>query len=164
MIFRKPPSKMVCWRNQSSQGRTLCKLFYSFDLAWRVVCVWPLGVWKQVQKKKLFKEVDSHWRPSFQWIIFPCSIDFYDSMTSILIVRAFFLPLLFLSMCLLLNFHKPVLILEYPIEALSSLWLVKQRWSLWLLNDKYVRDISVVAEFREGVFNLYWRSLENLKD
>jgi hypothetical protein len=51
--------------------------------------------------------------------------------------------------------------LEYPIEeALSSLWLVKQRWSLWLLNDKYVRDISVVAEFREGVFSLNWRSLE----
>ncbi len=55
MIFRKPPSKMVSWRNRSSQGRTLCKLFYSFDLAWRVVCVWPLGVWKQVQKKKTFQ-------------------------------------------------------------------------------------------------------------
>jgi len=125
MIVRKPPSKMVSWRNRSSQGRTLCKLFYSFDLAWRVVCVWRLGVWKQVQKKKLFKEVDILWRPLFQWIIFPCSIDFYDSMTSILIVGPFFLPLLFLSICLLLNFHKPILTLEYPIEALSSLWLVK---------------------------------------
>jgi hypothetical protein len=127
MIFRKPPSKMVSWRNQSSQGRTLCKLLYSFDLAWRVICMWPLGVWKQVQKKKLFKEVDSLWRPLFQWIISPCSIGFYDSMTSILIVGPFFLPLFFLSMCLLLNFQKPILILEH---CQAYLWLVKQRWSL----------------------------------